>query len=163
MLVGGSPRSPEVLANKIVEVVTGPERFCFHSAMDMTRAAAEEWIARAKEMALANARRALSPLFSQSVQVCAVVARQGAMGDIGQIVSSHARVHTAEGCFYRDIFRAACPVPTRVIAPSTLDPSTVGKLAAPPWGRDQKLAALAAWMALKPESKAKPHRAIHSA
>jgi hypothetical protein len=33
----------------------------------------------------------------------------------------------------------------RLVAPSSLDASKVGKLAEPPWGKVQKLAALAAW------------------
>jgi len=36
-----------------------------------------------------------------------------------------------------------------VVSPRSLDVGTVGKLAPPPWGRDQKLAALAAWRALE--------------
>jgi len=39
-------------------------------------------------------------------------------------------------------------VPCKLIAPKSLDISGIGKLAGPPWGKDQKLAALAAWTAL---------------
>jgi hypothetical protein len=39
-------------------------------------------------------------------------------------------------------------VSARVCPPASLDPSSIGKLAPPPWSRDQKLAALAAWSAL---------------
>jgi hypothetical protein len=49
---------------------------------------------------------------------------------------------------YRDVLRDACGLPTELVVPKTLDVAQVGKLAAAPWGRDQKLAALAAWRVL---------------
>jgi len=58
------------------------------------------------------------------------------------------RIHSAEGFFYRDVFRDACPVSCRIVPAASLNIAAVGKLAAKPWGRDQKLAALAAWHAL---------------
>lgn len=77
--------------------------------------------------------------------MCAIVAKDGDAGDLDEVLASHPRIHTAEGRFYRDVLRDACPIPVRLVPPSSLDPSRVGKLAAAPWGRDQKLAALAAW------------------
>jgi hypothetical protein len=117
-------------------------------AAEMKRAAAEKWIADARRKAVANARRALLPLFAKNVSACAIVAKDGEVGDLETVLASHPRIHTAEGCFYRDVLRDACTIPVRVIPPSSLDPSKVGKLAAPPWGRDQKLAALAAWVVM---------------
>jgi len=64
---------------------------------------------------------------------------------VDKVLASHPRIHTAEGYFYRDVVRDACAVPVKIIPPASLDPSKLGKLDAPPWGRDQKLAALAAW------------------
>jgi len=43
--------------------------------------------------------------------------------------------------FYPDVLCDACPIPSQIIPPTALDVATVGKLAAAPWGRDQKLAA----------------------
>jgi hypothetical protein len=148
VVVAGSPANPEIIANQVVEILGDAERFCFHIAADMARAAAEKWIANVKDKAIDNATRALSPLLAQGVSVCAIVAKQGNLGDLGEVLESHPRIHTAEGFFYRDVIRAACPVPIQVISPSSLDCSKVGKIAAPPWGRDQKLAALAAWTAM---------------
>jgi hypothetical protein len=99
VVVGGSLARPEIVSNDVIDILGDSERFCFHMAAEMKRAAA----------------------------------------------ASHPRIHTAEGCFYRDVLRDACTIPVRVVPPASLDPSKVGKLAAPPWGRDQKLAALAAW------------------
>ena len=51
--------------------------------------------------------------------------------------------------FYRDVLCEACPIPSQIIPPTALDVATVGKLAVAPRGRDQKLAALAAWRVMR--------------
>jgi hypothetical protein len=147
VVVGGSLSQPEIVANELVEILGGSERFCFHAAAAMRPNAAGEWLEQIRETALINARRRLSPLVAK-VSVCAIVAKEGQPQHLAAVLASHQRVHTAEGHFYRDVFREACTIPVRVLPPSSLDVSKVGKIAAPPWGRDQKLAALAAWSAL---------------
>ncbi len=144
-MVGGSLQKPEIVKNLVVQVLGDAERFCFHMAAEMTRAAAEKWLASVRKKALANAREALAALITKDVKCCALVAKAGEAGDLEQVLASHPRLHTAEGCLYRDVFRDACTVPAQLVPPSSLDVSKVGKLAGPPWGRDQKLAALAAW------------------
>jgi hypothetical protein len=148
VVVGGSPARPVIAANEVIEILGDAERFCFHMAAEMKRSAAERWIADARQKALANAKRALAPLVATGVSACAIVAKGGDAGSLDAVLAAHPRIHTAEGCFYRDVLRDACPVPVRIVAPSSLDPSKVGKLAPPPWGKDQKLAALAAWKVL---------------
>jgi hypothetical protein len=148
VVVGGSLQKPEILANEIIEILGDSERFCLHKASEMEPAAAAEWVARIREKAVANARRALLPLIAQKASVCAIVAKEGATRDLAEVLASHPRIHAAEGFFYRDVVRDVCVVPVRIFPPSSLDASKVGKLAAAPWGRDQKLAALAAWSAL---------------
>ena len=148
VVVGGSLAKPEIVANEVIRILDDAERFCFHRAAQMPRAVAREWIAGARQKAIANAQRALAPLAANEVGVCAIVAKNGDAGDLDEILASHPRIHTAEGCFYRDVLREAYGMAVRVIPPSALDPSKVGKLAAAPWGRDQKLAALAAWNVL---------------
>jgi len=145
VVVGGSLRRPEIVANEIIEMLGDAERFCFHMAAEMMPAEAGSWIARTREKALANARRALAPLLTKHVVACAIVAKNGNPGDLDKVLASHSRIHTAEGCLYRDVLRDACSVPVAIVRPSTLDVAGVGKLAPPPWGKDQKLAALAAW------------------
>ena len=147
VLVGGSLSEPEIIANQVIEILAGPERFCFHAAAAMAPNAAAQWIERMRDRALGNARQRLSPLIAKA-SACAIVANDGRPGDLAGILASHARIHTAEGYFYRDVFREACTIAVRTVPPSSLDFSKVGKLAPPPWGRDQKLAALAAWSAL---------------
>jgi len=151
VVAAGSVSRPEIIASEVIQLLADPERFCFHAAADMKPDAAEEWIDRMRERALTNARGALPPLIAKA-SVCAIVAREGRPGDLATVLASHTRIHTAEGYFYRDVFREACPLPVRIVPPSSLDASKVGKLAPPPWGRDQKLAALAAWSALADRS-----------
>ncbi len=136
---------PTIVANEVIEILGDADRFCFHRAAEMPRAAAREWITATRTKATANAKQALEPLLANDVRACAIVAKPGDPGDLDAILASHPRIHAAEGCFYRDVLREACRIPVRVIPAAKLDPSTVGKLAAAPWGRDQKLAALAAW------------------
>jgi hypothetical protein len=149
VVVGGSLQNPEIVANQVIEMLADEERFCFHRAAEMDHAAAEQSIARAREKAFKNARRALSGLLGKEVGVCALVAKEGSVGELRTVLAAHPRIHSAEGFFYRDIVRSACTVPTRIVIPASLDVSTVGKLAPAPWGRDQKLAALAAWSVLR--------------
>lgn len=148
VVVGGSLDHPEILANSVIEILGKDERFCFHLAAEMELRAAREWLERMRAKAFATARRKLEGLTAQSVCACAIVAKEGNVGELAHVLASHPRLHTAEGCFYRDIFHEACKVPVHIIPPASLDVSRVGKLAPPPWGRDQKLAALAAWSLL---------------
>ena len=148
VIVEGSLTEPGIVANEVIKVLEDSERFCFHIAAEMQRAAADKWITSIRKKAIANASQALSSLLAQRVSVCAIVAKEGDSGEFGAVLASHPRIHTAEGFFYRDVIRAACSVPVLIISPSSLDPSKVGKIAPPPWGRDQKLAALGAWSAM---------------
>lgn len=144
VLVAGTLANPEVIANEVIEILSGPDRFCFHKAAEMKRAVAERWIARARTEALANAKAALAPLLAQHADVCVIVAKDGDAMDLDEVLTSHPRIHTAEGYFYRDVLREACAIPVRIVPPKSLNPAKVGKLAVAPWGKDQKLAALAA-------------------
>src|SRR5262245_14760849 len=138
---GGSLFEPEVVANEVVELLGNSERFCVHAAAGMKPNAAQKWIERMRERALVNARRGLLALIAK-VSVCAIAAKKGQPagshgGSSVPCTHSHGR-----GIFLRDVFRDACTVPVRFVPPSSLDTSKVVKPAAPPWGRDQKLAAL---------------------
>jgi hypothetical protein len=149
VVVAGSLKQPAIIANERIDILGDSERFCFHMAADMKLAAAEKWIASARRKALANAKKALAPLLARDVATCAIVAKDGSPGTLETILASHPRIHTAEGCFYRDVLREACTVPVQFVAPKSLDISSVGKLTGPPWGRDQKMAALAAWSVMQ--------------
>ena len=150
VVVSGSPANPEILANEVIAILGDSERFCFHMAAEMEPDAAKKWLAGLRTKALGNARRALGPHLAR-VNVCAIVARTGDAGELCDVLVSHPRIHTAEGCFYRDVLCAAAgDIPTKIVPPASLDISGIGRLAPPPWGRDQKLAALAGWTVIPP-------------
>jgi hypothetical protein len=148
VVVAGSLRKPEIVDNKVVDLLEDAERFCYHRAAEMKAASVQEWLTRMRAKALARARSELAPLLAEHVRVGAIVAKDGVLADADMALSAHSRIHSAEGLFYRDIFRDACQVPCRIIPPASLDITTVGKLATKPWGIDQKRAALAAWQAM---------------
>jgi hypothetical protein len=148
VVVGGSPARPEIIAHPVIEVLSQSDRFCFHRAAEMAPATAQTWLAQLRARALACAREALAPLMAHQVSLCAIVSKDGRAGDLADVLASHMKIHSAEGFFYRDVFREACPVRAEVVSPSLLDVSNMGKLAPAPWGRDQKLAALAAWLVM---------------
>ena len=143
VVVTGSLARSVILANERVQVLGDDERFCFHMAADMNRPEAEAFLVRIRSKALANARRALAPLVA-GAKVCAIVAKPGDAGALDEILAAHPRMHSAEGCLYRDVFSAACGIPVTIVPPGLLDDGQVGRLAPPPWGKDQRLAALAA-------------------
>ena len=149
VVVGGSPRKPQIVGNRVIELLGEEERFCYHRAATMKPALAQEWLGRMRAKALLQARKELSLLLDQQVRIGAIVAKEGILPDPDTAFSTHLRIHSAEGLFYRDVFRDACQLHCRLIQPDTLDIATVVKLAVKPWGRDQKLAALAAWQVMR--------------
>lgn len=147
VLVAGTPRKPEILANERIRILGDDERFCYHMAAEMKRVEAASWLLKLRSKAVANAREALAPLIAEA-EACALVAKPGDPGPLEEVLAAHPRIHMAEGCFYRDVLAEACTIPVRIVPPKSLDHSKLGKIAPPPWGRDQRLAALAAWSAL---------------
>ncbi|PYX85485.1 MAG: hypothetical protein DMG68_17900 [Acidobacteria bacterium] len=100
---------------------------------------------------------------------CGVLTASGrTLPELASILASHALIHTAEGEFFRDIFREACrklQVPLSAIRERDLfnlasaqmgisladlnrQLSDTGRAIGPPWAQDQKHAALAGWMVL---------------
>jgi hypothetical protein len=148
VVVSGSLRKPEIIGNRVVDLLDGAERFCYHRAAEMQAASVPEWLARIRARALAQARTELAPLLTPAVRVGAIVARDGVLAEPDTALATHMRIHLAEGLFYRDVFRDACRIPCRITPPSSLDITAIGRIDTRPWGRDQKLAALAAWRAL---------------
>jgi len=88
---------------------------------------------------------------------------------VAEILAVHFRMHQAEGALFRDALAAAAtgsglrlvPIPEKSLGVEAgrrlaADPKTLartiaelGKAAGPPWGKDQKDAGLAAWIALE--------------
>lgn len=149
VVVGGSPRKPEIVGNEVVELLGDAERFCYHRAAGMEPASVRGWLAELRAKALMRARNELAPLIAREVTAGAIVAKEGTLPDLATALGTHMRIHSAEGFFYRDVFREACQVPCRIIPPASLDITGVGNVSVRPWRRDQKLAALAAWQVMR--------------
>jgi len=173
-VVSGDLRTPEILAREIIQMLGDQDRFVFHLAAKLKPADAEHGVRRVREDAVRAAKSALDLLAGRmraqgrSIERCAIVARQGAMPPLEEVLKAHPRIHTAEGVFFRDVVRDAAEshrLPTQVFPPKDLDalaakaltiPSAqlanlldrAGKGLGPPWGKDQRMASLAAWTAL---------------
>jgi hypothetical protein len=172
---GGNLQAPHVVARVEVELLNDQARFVFHRAAEASASAAEKLVARARADAGANARGALERLAGDlrkaghDVARCAVVAKPGPMpASIAEIVAAHPRIHTAEGLFYRDVLcdaAKATGLRIEVLSPKELERTAAsalnvpvgrlsdflaraGKAIGPPWSKDQKVSALAAWITL---------------
>jgi ribosomal protein S18 acetylase RimI-like enzyme len=97
--------------------------------------------------------QAVAALTNANVRVCAVVVGSDARDPpLGSILASHALAHAAEGRLYqRALLEAAESLGLEAVAVprATIweQRHRLDKLG-PPWGEDQKLAALAAWTAI---------------
>jgi hypothetical protein len=172
---GGTLERPHVEARVDVELLAEAERFVFHRAAEAGPSDAEALVARARADAMASARRELGRWLEglraagHEVSRCAVLAKKSVVpASIPAIVTAHPRIHTAEGCFYRDVLSAAareCGLRAEVIAPGELERiatevlgvsssrqvellARAGRAVGSPWARDQKAGALAAWVLL---------------
>lgn len=135
-----------------------------HLKADEARDLVGRGIASARRIAVREMRAALERARDAGHRVagCAVL-----MGDpmpgwtVGEILAVHFRMHKAEGVLFRDVLaRAAGACGVRFVGilekrlvdqPAGLRTTiaALGRSAGPPWGKDQKDAALAAMIALK--------------
>src|SRR5512140_154191 len=161
----GSLRAPRIEGREKIGILGDAERFVFHRAAKLDLAAAERTVSRARAQAVDNATAAVASVLERlraarhEPVACAIVANGAAMdSSLGEILAAHPRIHTAEGCFYRDVLVRAAEVnhvPVRVVPPRSLDLdgnaallAEAGRAVGKPWARDQKMAALAAWTLL---------------
>lgn len=147
----------------------------YHAAEHLTAAAARDLVRRgieaAHRIAAREMRRAVKRAREAEHEVAAcVVLVSDPMPDwsVDEILAVHFRMHKAEGVLFRDALAAAataCGVKLVRIPEKQLDEhaertlatsaedlrrrlASLGKMAGPPWGKDQKDAALAAMIAL---------------
>ena len=173
--LAGAPDDPRVIERRRIEFATGLERFVFHQAADVDPAEARAMIARVRQSTQANAARHIGALVADlkragvAVRLAVTAAATARLPDrIEEILKSHARMHAAEGDFYRDVVASACaavglevrrvierdlPVLAGALSPGH-EPSPEARLKAmgavlgPPWSEDYRLATLAAWLHL---------------
>jgi hypothetical protein len=173
--LAGTPKTPRVIERRRVEFAAGDERFVFHQAAEAGPAAAEPLIAKVRAATEANAVGEIGGLIADlqnaGVGVGEAVVPAGTAkrpARLEDILSAHARIHAAEGNFYRDVVADACGVtglavqrvaerelPALVSAKLGIDAGALearlkdmGADLGPPWNEDFKLATLAAWTRL---------------
>ena len=152
----------------------------YHAAeglsLDQARKVVQRGVAAARKLAVREMRAAVkrARAAKQEIVACAVlVADPMPQWSVEEILAVHFRMHQAEGVLFRDaLARAANACGLRLVAiPEKLLTeqaewalatsasalmkriATLGKSAGPPWGRDQKDAALAAMIALQGRAK----------
>lgn len=176
--VTGPPPKPAVLARQRIvtadPAIPGSKQ-PFHSAEPLEFARAEALIQKCRESSSRLAAEAVSRFVRQltdngySITAACVLAGSGrALPDLAAILRSHALIHTAEGELFREVLVRACEhcsLPPKQVkerdawekgaAALHLDATRLEQLIAdlgrtlgPPWRQDEKLAALAGWIAL---------------
>jgi hypothetical protein len=177
--VAAGERALEVLERRRLELVPPDEPWAkapYHAAEDLDPAEAEDVVRRSVASARRVAKREVASVVralraqGHEVAACAVPLGSG-MPDwtVGQILAVHMRMHKAEGELFRDVLlRAGNAAGLRVVgiperellaraaqvlrlSPSELAKrlAEAGRAVGPPWTKDQKDAALAAWVALR--------------
>lgn len=174
--LAGSVQAPLVIERRRIVFAVGDERLVYHNAADAASAeSAATYIARTRAATEANAAREIEAFIADlrradvSVRIAATSASTTKVPDsLHDIVRSHARIHAAEGNFYRDVVAAACgalgldvrreverELPNLMCDLLAVDPAALdlrlrnmGATLGPPWSVDQKLATEAAWLHL---------------
>jgi hypothetical protein len=176
--VGGSPDKPVVLDRRRIETsdtsIHG-SRQPFHAAEPLSFEKAEALIRQCRESSAHLATHAVTAMVAQLTQHGHTVVGAGILlasgrplPELAAILRSHALIHTAEGEFFREVLVHAseqCSLPvtkmkereiwergTTVLRRSQADLQQLidglGKSLGPPWRQDEKLASIAAWIAL---------------
>jgi len=169
----------EVVQRLRVDLVLREEKFAkapYHAAegldADEARALVERAVAAVQRGAQRELRAALARAKDAGHEVAACAVLTGSpmpAWSVEQIRAVHFRMHKAEGVLFSDaLVRAseACGLETVPVLEKELDAAAkrafgaaarqrgeqvarLGKEIGPPWGKDQKSAALAAWIALE--------------
>ena len=176
--VSGTSRSPQIVHRSRVEMITDAgfrARQPYHSAAEMKLDAAEKFIAAALHSATQQAHKAVGGLLDElrrngeQVKAGGILLASGrALPKLGSILASHALIHAAEGELFRQALIQACErcgvsltgtrereildlggkrlkIPERELADRLTE---LGRGVGRPWRLDEKLATLAAWLAL---------------
>jgi hypothetical protein len=178
VVLGGSRAEPRVLARSRVEMADprDPEsKQPYHAVEDLGVAVAarrlDRYMAVAESMAYAGIQTVAEDLDRRGYRVTAagILNSSGRTGDsLAAILASHALIHTADGDHFRKALAVAAErsdlavsrvrardleaqAATRLRRPVASLRETVkelGRQVGPPWGADQKMAALLAWLLL---------------
>lgn len=133
--------------------------FPYHAAADVDEDERDEVVAAGRHAAAASASLALADLAAEiGVEAVGVVVARGVNKiPLARVLASSRLFHMAEGAVYQDAVRTAAadlglPVTTIAFADAESHPcwetvSALGKALGPPWRKDHKFAATAAWAA----------------
>ena len=176
--VGGSPDAPQVLTRARIELADpkAPESIQpYHSASELELEAASKFITFCSAVTKQMARRAVRNVVTQlqksghTVVACGNLLGSGhSPATLSEALASHPMLHTAEGEFYRDALdEASVHVGLNVVGVREKEAielgsamfgmtsnglqrvlTDLGKPFGSPWRQDEKLATLAAWLAL---------------
>jgi hypothetical protein len=177
VVLGGRGGDLEVVDRRRLELVDEAwAKAPYHAAEELAPEAARERVERGIEAAHRVARRELRAALDgetargNQVHACAVLTAAPMPGwSVAQILAVHFRMHKAEGVLFREALagateacgaklvaieekalashaEAALGTPAKQLAATI---AVLGKSVGPPWGRDQKDAALAALVALR--------------
>jgi hypothetical protein len=181
--VGGGVTAPVVVARSRYELCDDDlPRAVYHAARPLDLENAERLVRKVEESARTTAewqlRRTVAELGSAGYRVvgAAVAAPKPVPDDLEEILGSHALVHTAEGQLFRDAIVEASEAVglsvTRFVQHELFEEAAdhigtsdtslraqltgLGRALGPPWQRDQKEAAAAAWLALALAGRRQP-------
>jgi hypothetical protein len=152
---------PRVIHRARIEIIAGGDRFVYHAAEKLSPSLAEKRVHAAVADAQERTREAIAALHKElRVAACGViVGRTQILPPLDAILRSHAMIHTAEGVLYRHLLLEAARelgIATLAIPAATVAKhkerkriDALGKSLGPPWAKDQKESALAAWLALR--------------
>ena len=149
-----------LLDRRRVELVAGGFEVAgvYHAAAELPLAKAKRLVADVRKSAERSARESVGAILSTlresggTPRACAIVGGAKELPELAAILESHALIHTAEGDLYRSVIARASEahgLRVEMLHPRDLDADVgwvraLGRLAGPPWGKDQKLAAVAA-------------------
>jgi len=179
VVLGGPPSAPVVVDRWRLSLCDGSfPRQPYHAAEELADAKAQALVSRSLETAHKLAGEALTSAVADRRAAGQEVTGAGLLlgsgrplpGELAAILASHPLIHTAEGEMYRQALRSGCErahltvvglrereveataVKRLKLAPDALRAriAGLGKPLGPPWGQDEKLAALAAWLVLTP-------------
>lgn len=165
-----------ILERRRITLEPNVTRFVYHRAAELPLDEAQTLIGNARNESVSAAEHEIGEMLAVLKRhgttiraACVPGGNTRLPQSLADILAAHSRIHAAEGAFYRDALAEACArhgldvarVPERDLWPlaaAALGTSEqklleriieTGKRLGPPWGEDQKLAALAATLAGK--------------
>jgi hypothetical protein len=176
--IGGPVEAPQVVLRRCIAIadraIPGSMQ-PYHAAERMALPDAAAFLHRCAEATCAMATKAIQDAIAELIKLgfepsgsCVLLGSGRPSPDLARILAAHPLIHTAEGEFYRDGLRQACElsglrfqgIREKALMDSAAQAlgmrageiesriSEFGKVLGPPWRQDEKLSAVAAWIAL---------------